>query len=108
MQNRHRPKIRNAHLHERSISTSPLESREAEIVLINENPHTWSKREALPHVADAWIDESKIGYTIPLSRHFYQYEPPRPLGAIEPDIKTVGGDILKFLVPGWAVSLGSA
>jgi type I restriction-modification system DNA methylase subunit len=43
----------------------------------------------LSHVSDAWIDESKIkiGYEIPFSRHFYRYEPPRPLEAIEQDIK---------------------
>ena len=38
-------------------------------------------REVLPHVPDAWVDQSKtkIGYEIPLNRHFYVYEPPRPL-----------------------------
>ena len=43
----------------------------------------------LPHVPDAWIDESKtkVGYEIPLNRHFYRYEPPRPLDVIEKDIK---------------------
>ena len=32
----------------------------------------------LPHVPDAWVDGSKtkVGYEIPLSRHFYVYEPP--------------------------------
>ena len=35
----------------------------------------------LPHVPDAWADhtKTKIGYEILLNRHFYGYEPPRPL-----------------------------
>lgn len=53
----------------------------------------------LPHVPDAWIDEekTKIGYEIPLNRHFYQYEPPRPLEVISADIKNLEADILKLL-----------
>ena len=44
--------------------------------------------EVLPHVPDAWIDttKTKVGYEIPLNRHFYRYEPPRPLEVIETDI----------------------
>ena len=35
--------------------------------------------EVLPYVPDAWVDHSKtkIGYEIPLTRHFYKYEPPQ-------------------------------
>ncbi|GJL50949.1 MAG: hypothetical protein NPIRA01_21760 [Nitrospirales bacterium] len=53
----------------------------------------------LPHVSDAWIDESKtkVGYEIPLNRHFYQYEPPRPLEEIEKDIKILEREILNLL-----------
>ena len=48
---------------------------------------------------DAWIDESKmkIGYEIPVTRHFYVYEPPRPLPEIEADIKKLEGEILSLL-----------
>lgn len=57
------------------------------------------KREVLPHVPDAWIDHSKtkVGYEIPFNRHFYVYQPPRPLGAIEADIKTIEKEILDML-----------
>lgn len=50
----------------------------------------------LPHVPDAWIDESKtkVGYEILLNRHFYRYEPPRPLEVIEADIKTLEKEIM--------------
>jgi type I restriction enzyme M protein len=53
----------------------------------------------LPHVPDAWIDESKtkVGYEIPLNRHFYVYEPPRPLEVIEADIKTLEQEIMNLL-----------
>ena len=48
---------------------------------------------------DAWIDESKtkVGYEIPLNRHFYRYEPPRPLEVIEADIKALEIDILSLV-----------
>ncbi|BAQ60065.1 type I restriction-modification system [Geminocystis sp. NIES-3708] len=38
------------------------------------------EKEVLPHVPDGWIDFSKgkikVGYEIPLNRHFYVYQPP--------------------------------
>ena len=48
---------------------------------------------------DAWIDESKtkVGYEIPLNRHFYQYRPPRPLAAIESDIAELETEIVQML-----------
>lgn len=60
---------------------------------------TYLEREVLPHVPDAWIDHSKtkVGYEIPLTRHFYVYEPPRPLETIEAEIKTLEGEILDML-----------
>ena len=40
------------------------------------------EQEVHPYVPDAWIDhtKTKIGYEIPLTRHFYKYIPPRPGG----------------------------
>ena len=72
---------------------------DTESVPLKESIQAYFEREVLPHVPDAWIDESKtkIGYEIPLNRHFYQYEPPRPLDVIEADIKTLERDILKLL-----------
>ena len=57
------------------------ELRDTETVPLKESIEEYFKREVLPHVPDAWIDESKtkVGYEIPLNRHFYRYEPPRPL-----------------------------
>ena len=75
------------------------ELRDTESVPLKESIPAYFKREVLPHVPDAWIDESKtkVGYEIPLNRHFYQYAPPRPLEVIEADIKTLEGEILGLL-----------
>ncbi len=55
----------------------------------------YMEREVLPHVPDAWVDHSKtkIGYEIPLTRHFYKYMPPRPLSEIDAEIDTIGAEI---------------
>lgn len=73
--------------------------RDTESVPLKESVDEYFKREVVPHVPDAWIDESKtkIGYEIPLNRHFYRYEPPRPLDVIEADIKALEKDILELL-----------
>lgn len=73
--------------------------RDTESVPLKESIEAYFKREVLPHVPDAWIDESKtrVGYEIPLNRHFYRYEPPRPLEKIEADIKALESDILALL-----------
>ena len=75
------------------------ELRDTESVPLKESIQAYFEREVLPHVPDAWIDESKtkIGYEIPLNRHFYQYEPPRPLDVIEADIKILEREIIELL-----------
>jgi type I restriction enzyme M protein len=75
------------------------ELRDTESVPLKESIAEYFKREVLPHVPDARIDESKtkVGYEIPLNRHFYTYEPPRPLEVIEADIRTLEQDIMGLL-----------
>ncbi|MFN2397908.1 MAG: N-6 DNA methylase [Gemmatimonadaceae bacterium] len=75
------------------------ELRDTESVPLKQSIEAYFQREVLPHVPDAWIDESKtkVGYEIPLNRYFYRYEPPRPLEQIERDIKTLEGEILVLL-----------
>jgi type I restriction enzyme M protein len=55
--------------------------------------------EVLPYVADAWVehDKTKIGYEIPLTRHFYTYTPPRPLEDIDAEIKALEAEIQALL-----------
>ncbi|WP_422466717.1 type I restriction-modification system subunit M [Endozoicomonas sp. ALC013] len=68
---------------------------------------TYFQREVTPHVPDAWINASKrdeqdgeigiVGYEIPFNRHFYVYQPPRALEAIDADLDAVSGRIMKLL-----------
>ncbi|MBT0567830.1 class I SAM-dependent DNA methyltransferase [Williamsia sp. CHRR-6] len=55
--------------------------------------------EVLPHVPDAWIDtaKTKVGYEIPLTRHFYRYVPPRPLADIDADLEKQVAKIMDLL-----------
>ena len=78
---------------------SDADLRDTENVPLKENIEDYFKREVLPHVPDAWIDHEKtqVGYDIPLNRHFYRYEPPRPLPEIESEIKQLEGEILELL-----------
>jgi type I restriction enzyme M protein len=73
--------------------------RDTETVPLKEGVEEYFRREVLPHVPDAWIDHSKtkVGYEIPLNRHFYRYEPPRELAEIEAEIKVLEGEILDLL-----------
>ena len=73
--------------------------RDTESVPLKEGITEYFEREVRPHVPDAWIDKSKtkVGYEIPLNRHFYRYEPPRPLDVIETDIKTLEQEIMGLL-----------
>ena len=56
-------------------------------------------QEVLPHVPDAWVDYSKtkVGYEIPINRHFYVYKPPRPLDDIDAEITQLEGEIAGLL-----------
>ncbi len=51
--------------------------------------------EVLPYVADATFDhaKTKVGYELPLTRHFYRYVPPRPLEEIDAEIRALESEI---------------
>ena len=70
-----------------------------ENVPLTDDVEEYMAREVLPHVPDAWVDESKtkIGYEIPFTRHFYEYEPPRSLGEIETEIRDLEEEIRGML-----------
>ncbi|MGL4501216.1 MAG: type I restriction-modification system subunit M [Planktothrix sp.] len=69
------------------------------VKLVKEHCQEYLVKEVLPHVPDAWIDfdKTKVGYEIPLNRHFYIYQPPRGLDVIEDDIKALESDIMAML-----------
>lgn len=57
------------------------------------------KAEVHPYVPDAWVDhtKTKIGYEVPLTRHFYVYKPPRPLAEIDAEIEALEQEIQDLL-----------
>ena len=65
--------------------------RDTENVPLSEAVEAYFKREVVPHAPDAWIDhdKTKVGYEIPFNRHFYVFQPPRPLEEIDDDLKQV-------------------
>jgi len=69
--------------------------RDNENVPLIEDINDYVKREVLPHVADAWVDEdkTKVGYEIPFTRHFYVYTLPRPLAEINAEIEQLESEI---------------
>jgi type I restriction enzyme M protein len=73
--------------------------RDTENVPLGEDIRAYFEREVLPHAPDAWIDaeKSKVGYEIPFNRHFYVFEPPRSLHAIDEELKAVSANILRML-----------
>jgi len=73
--------------------------RDYENVPLKEDVTEYMQREVLPHVPDAWVDESKtkIGYEINFNRYFYKYTPPRPLEEIESDLKQIEKEIADML-----------
>lgn len=52
-----------------------------------------------PYIPDAWVDydKTKVGYEVPLTRHFYRYIPPRPIAVIAGEIKQLESEIQKLL-----------
>ena len=59
----------------------------------------YMRNHVLAYVPDAWLDheKTKIGYEIPLTRHFYKYVPPRPLAEIDGDIRELEVQIQELL-----------
>jgi type I restriction enzyme M protein len=59
----------------------------------------YMETEVLPYVSDAWVDhtKTKIGYEIPVTRHFYKYVPPRPLAEIDAEIEKLEKEIQALL-----------
>ena len=74
---------------------------------VNAVNEAYFHREVAPHVPDAWIDKDKtddkdeqvgiVGYEIPFGRHFYEYEPPRPLCDIDGELDDLSGEIIGLL-----------
>ena len=78
--------------------------RDTENVPLDEDVEAYFRREVLPHVPDAWIDheKTKVGYEIPFNRHFYVFQPPRPLAEIDAELKQTT-DRIKVMIEGLSV-----
>ena len=65
--------------------------RDTENIPLTMDFQGYMEREVLPHVPDAWIDETKtnIGYEINFTKYFYQYKPLRSLDEIRKDIMAI-------------------
>lgn len=69
--------------------------RDTENVPLQEDIETYFKREVLPYAPDAWIDakKTKVGYEIPMTRYFYEYQAPEPVESIAVRIHELELDI---------------
>lgn len=65
--------------------------RDTENVPLKEDIQAYFEREVLPHAPDAWLDQGKnvVGYEIPFSRYFYEYEAPRPADELAREIQEI-------------------
>jgi len=75
------------------------ELRDYENVPLKEDIDKYMEGEVLPHMPDAWVDESKtkVGYEINFNRYFYEYQPPRPFEEIEGDLQQIEREIVAIL-----------
>ena len=73
--------------------------RDTENVPLKEDIDEYFKREVLPYAPDAWIDKSKtkVGYEIPMTRYFYEYQKPESSEAIAGRIANLESEITASL-----------
>ena len=69
--------------------------RDTENVPMTDDIKEYFRREVLPYAPDAWIDtkKTKVGYEIPMTRYFYEYEAPEPVEDIMARITGLEADI---------------
>lgn len=73
--------------------------RDYENVPLDEDIDKYLEREVHPYAPHAWIDhaKTKVGYEIPLTRHFYVYTPPRSVVEIDREIAQRESQIRELL-----------
>ena len=69
--------------------------RDSENVPLVQDIDAYFAREVLPYAPDAWIDHSKtkVGYEIPMTRYFYEYQAPEAVEDIVARINALEQDI---------------
>jgi type I restriction enzyme M protein len=81
--------------------------RDTESIPLGEDIPAYMAREVLPHVPDAWVNESirdekdgrvgKVGYEINFNRYFYVYKPPRKPEVIAAEIRDMEKRFLELM-----------
>jgi type I restriction enzyme M protein len=84
------------------------EFRDFELVPLKEDWKAYFARKVTPFVPDAWVDETyrddadegvgRVGYEINFNRYFYRYVPPRPLAAIDAELKALEIEIANLIL----------
>lgn len=79
----------------RGKSVPDTSLRDTENVPLVQDIDTYFAREVLPYAPDAWIDHSKtkVGYEIPMTRYFYEYQAPEAVEDIVARITALEQDI---------------
>ncbi|MCX4298691.1 MAG: class I SAM-dependent DNA methyltransferase [Lachnospiraceae bacterium] len=69
--------------------------RDTENVPLVQDIDRYFEREVLPYAEDAWIDKkkTKVGYEIPMTRYFYEYQAPEKVEDIVARIHVLEADI---------------
>ncbi|MBD5508075.1 MAG: SAM-dependent DNA methyltransferase [Lachnospiraceae bacterium] len=69
--------------------------RDTENVPLVQDIDRYFEREVLPYVKDAWVDKkkTKVGYEIPMTRYFYEYQAPEKVEDIVARISVLEADI---------------
>ena len=81
--------------------------RDTESIPLTEDIAAYMAREVLPHVPDAWVNETikdekdgkvgKVGYEINFNRYFYVYKPPRKPEVIAAEIRDMEKRFLELM-----------
>ena len=79
--------------------TADTKLRDTENVPLVEDIDRYFEREVLPYVEDAWVDKkkTKVGYEIPMTRYFYEYQAPEKVEDIVARIHKLEADIAASL-----------
>ena len=69
--------------------------RDTENIPMVQDIDSYFEREVLPYAEDAWIDKkkTKVGYEIPMTRYFYEYQAPEKVEDIVARIQVLEADI---------------
>ena len=81
----------------KSVADAAL--RDTENVPLVQDIDAYFAREVLPYAPDAWIDrkKTKVGYEIPMTRYFYEYQPPELVEEIAARLHALERDIQSSL-----------